>query len=151
MDNFNYILRDIFQLFPQASTKTGDIAEKDTPVREKTGFSVQTRMIFISTRNRIMTTTTKTRCKVSAKSWLKAERKAAAKVYHDPNRRAEFFNALHWAEIHRRRMGEYRHAMFCSTRYENTKMCLQFYLYNRNEYKKSIRQSRNWNKPFPLP
>jgi hypothetical protein len=36
VDNFSYFLWDISELFPKTSTETGDIAEKDTPVHQKT-------------------------------------------------------------------------------------------------------------------
>ena len=152
MENFDYNLRDIYQLFQADSTETGDIAEKDTPVREKTGFSVQTRMIFISRRNRIMTTTaTRTRVKVSAKSWIKAERKAAAKGYNSPNRWFHSFNALYWAAHHRRRMEEHKQEMFESCRPGLIKVYFEGYIYQRIQYKKSVYRAKSWNKPLPLP
>ena len=99
----------------------------------------------------IMSTVEKTRSRVSERSWVKAQRKEAAKAYKSPNRGADRYNALYWAERHRGRMNEDKELMFNSTYRGLIKVYFDAYIYQRIEYKRSIRQSKNWNSPFPLP
>lgn len=99
----------------------------------------------------IMSTVAKTRSRVSERSWVKAQRKEAAKAYKSPNRWFHSFNALYWAAHHRRRMEERKQQMLNSKTPFLIKLYFDAYIYQRIEYKASIRQSKSWNSPFPLP
>ena len=99
----------------------------------------------------IMSTVAKTRSRVSERSWVKAQRKEAAKAYKSPNRGADHYNALYWAARHRGRMEGWKQAMFNSKTPFLIKLYFDAYIYQRIEYKASIRQSKSWNSPFPLP
>ena len=99
----------------------------------------------------IMSTVEKTRSRVSERSWVKAQRKEAAKAYKSPNRGADHYNALYWAARHRGRMEEYKQAMFNSCSPRSIKIYFDAYIYQRLEYKKEVYRSKSWNKPFPLP
>jgi len=105
------------------------------------------------TRIRIMTTTatTKTRYRVSAKSWLKTERKAAAKGIISPNRVARYYNTVEWAAHYRGRMAQYRASMLSSTSPGSIEVCLKAYLYYRNKYRTEIREFKVWMDVVPLP
>jgi len=99
----------------------------------------------------IMSTAEKTRSRVSERSWVKAQRKEAAKAYKTPNRRASYYNSLYFAARHRERMEEYKQAMFDSTSRGIIKVYFDAYITQRAYYKGCIRESKSWNKPFPLP
>ena len=99
----------------------------------------------------IMSTVAKTRSRVSERSWVKAQRKEAAKAYRSPNRGADHYDALYWAAHHRGRMEERKQQMLNSKTPFLIKLYFDAYIYQRIEYKASIRQSKSWNSPFPLP
>jgi hypothetical protein len=99
----------------------------------------------------IMSTVEKTRSRVSERSWVKAQRKEAAKAYKTPNRRASYYSSLYFAARHRERMEEYKQAMFDSTSRGIIKVYFDAYITQRAYYKDCIRESKSWNKPFPLP
>ena len=99
----------------------------------------------------IMSTVEKTRSRVSERSWVKAQRKEAAKAYKSPNGWFHSFNALYWAAHHRRRMEEQKQEMFNATRPGLIKIYFEGYIYQRIEYKKSVYRAKSWNSPFPLP
>lgn len=98
-----------------------------------------------------MSTVAKTRSRVSERSWVKAQRKEAAKVYESPNGWFHSFNALYWAAHHRMRMEEHKQEMFNATRPGLIKIYFEAYIYQRIEYKKSVYRAKSWNSPFPLP
>lgn len=97
------------------------------------------------------TTTTKTRCKVSAKSSLKAKRKAAAKGIISRNRVARYYNTVEWAARYRREMAQYRAYMLSSTTPGSIEMYLKAYLYYRAKYRIEIREFEIWMDVAPLP
>lgn len=98
-----------------------------------------------------MSTVEKTRSRVSERSWVKAQRKEAAKAYRTPNRRVDYYNCLYWAERHRGRMEEHKQEMLNSVGPNVIKIYFDAYIYQRIEYKKEVRLAKSWNKPFPLP
>ena len=98
-----------------------------------------------------MSTVEKTRSRVSERSWVKAQRKEAAKAYESPNRWSYSFNSLYWAAHHRGRMEECKQNMLNSTRPGLIKIYFDAYIYQRLEYKKEVYRAKSWNKPFPLP
>ena len=98
-----------------------------------------------------MSTVEKTRSRVSERSWVKAQRKEAAKAYRSPNRWFHSFNSLYWAAHHRGRMEECKQNMLNSTRPNLIKIYFDAYIYQRLEYKKEVYRAKSWNKPFPLP
>ena len=98
-----------------------------------------------------MSTVEKTRSRVSERSWVKAQRKEAAKAYRTPNRRVDHYNCLYWAERHRGRMEEHKQQMFNSKRPGLIKIYFDAYIYQRIEYKKSVDRAKRWNRPVPLP
>lgn len=98
-----------------------------------------------------MSTVEKTRSRVSYRSWVKAQRKEAAKAYKTPNRRADHYNALYFAARYKGYMKEAKVNLFESDRPNAIKIWFDSFLYNRNKYRRSIAESKSWNKPFPLP
>jgi hypothetical protein len=99
----------------------------------------------------IMPTIEKTRSRVSERSWVKAQRKEAAKAYKTPNRVSRYYSTVYWASHYRDRMAEYRASMLRSTDPRSIEIYFQAYLWNRINYKQEIRGFNDWTDVLPLP
>ena len=111
-------------------------------------------MKIISRRNRIMTTATKTRVRVSAKSWLKAERKEAAKVYKSPNVRCRWtkFDKVYFAQVFRENMiRNYRELVDDDSSKEMRRLCLEYFLSWRLDYRRAVFCDSKYKSILPLP
>lgn len=99
----------------------------------------------------IMSTAEKTRSRVSERSWVKAQRKEAAKAYKTPNRVSRHYSTVYWASRYRDRMAEYRASMLRSTDPRSIEIYFQAYLRNRINYKQEILGFNDWTDVLPLP
>ena len=100
-----------------------------------------------------MTTTTKTRCKVSARSWLKAERKEAAKGYKSPNRRCWWtkFDKVHFCQIFRENMLRNYRGLLDDDSKGMRRHHLFWFLSWRSDYRQAVLRASYYKSILPLP
>jgi len=97
---------------------------------------------------------TKTRCKVSAKSELKAERKESAEGYKSPNRRCWWnkYDRVHFCQIYRENMlRNYRCLLDDDDSSGMRRHYLNWFLSWRLDYRRAVLGASRYKSVLPLP